>query len=571
MSLKIRDTIEECDILVVGGGIAGLMAAIAAGESNDRVILADKGDTRRSGSGATGNDHFVCFIPEVHGEDCLQEILDEMNDSMIGGNADSQLQHMFLSRTFEVVKDWHTWGINMQPHGFYEFNGHAFPERKRIFLKYDGHNQKEVLTKEAKKRSVRLLNKTPILEFLKNDENEIIGAIGLSLDLEEPELVLISCKAIIAATGNTSRLYPSITPSQLFNTAHCPGNAGAGRAAAYRAGAKLINLEIPNAHAGPKYFERCGKATWIGVIADTTGKAIGPFVDKPTKELGDITADVWLNVFSDKMKDGSGPVYMNCTQTSAEDMEYMKWGLTCEGDTALLDAMDAQGIDLSRDMVEFTKYRPMLIGRGIQIDAQAATNIKGLYAAGDEVGNFRCDISGAAIFGRIAGENAARFVQSSHPLSQNLPAHPVVLKKAAFIEQLLSHEGGAGWQEFNQGIQQILNDYAGIEYVRSEPLLKAGLCYLAQLERNAVDELSVQTSHDLMRALECFDLLQIGQLLCQCALERRETRGLHKRSDYPFTNPLLSKKMLTIYADQNLNPVVEWRSMNQDYGQKPAV
>ncbi|MFV0527287.1 MAG: FAD-binding protein [Lachnospiraceae bacterium] len=571
MSLKIRDTIEECDVLVVGGGIAGLMAAIAAGGHSDSVLLADKGDTRRSGSGATGNDHFVCFIPEVHGADALQEILDEMNDSMIGGNADSELQRMFLSRTFEVVKDWDTWGINMQPHGYYEFNGHAFPERKRIFLKYDGHNQKAVLTKEARKRNVRLLNKTPILEFLKNDADEIIGAIGLSLLAEEPELVLISCKAIIAATGNTSRLYPSITPSQLFNTAHCPGNAGAGRAAAYRAGAKLINLEIPNAHAGPKYFERCGKATWTGVIADTTGKAIGPFVDRPTKELGDITADVWLSVFSDKMKDGTGPVYMNCTQTSPEDMEYMKWGLTCEGDTSLLDAMDAQGIDLSKDMVEFTKYRPMLIGRGIQIDAQAATNIKGLYAAGDEVGNFRCDISGAAIFGRIAGENAARFVRDARAQSHNLHTHPVVRQKTEFIEQLLSHAGGAGWQEFNQGIQQILNDYAGIEYVRSEPLLQAGLQYLAQLEKNAREEISVRTSHDLMRALECFDLLQIGRLLCLCALERKETRGLHKRSDYPFTNPLLSKKMLMIFTDENQAPVVQWRSMNQEYGTKPVL
>ena len=81
--------------------------------------------------------------------------------------------------------------------------------------------------------------------------------------------------------------------------------------AAANVGAKLINLEFPNTHAGSKFFERCGKATWIGVISGPDGKAVGPFVKKPDKELGDITADVWHSVFEDKMKDGTGPVYMN--------------------------------------------------------------------------------------------------------------------------------------------------------------------------------------------------------------------------------------------------------------------
>ena len=64
--IRISDEIKECDVLVVGGGIGGLMAAIAAAEGGAKVILAEKSDTRRSGSGATGNDHFNCYIPEYH-------------------------------------------------------------------------------------------------------------------------------------------------------------------------------------------------------------------------------------------------------------------------------------------------------------------------------------------------------------------------------------------------------------------------------------------------------------------------------------------------------------------------
>lgn len=557
--IKIQDEIKVCDVLVVGGGIGGLMAAIASADGGASVIVAEKSDTRRSGSGATGNDHFACYIPEVH--QCeLETILDELNNSMIGGNADPYIQRKFLERSFEVVKDWNKWGINMQPHGEWEFNGHAFPGRKRFFLKYDGHNQKEVLTNEAKKRGVVIENKTPVIEFLTGDNGEIIGAVGIDITKEEPTLKLFKAKAIISTTGNTSRLYPSITPSQMFNTAHCPNNAGAGRAAAFRAGARLINLEIPNTHVGPKYFERCGKATWIGVISGPEGKAVGPFIKKPSKELGDITADVWHSVFQDKMRDGSGPVYMNCTETAPEDMEYMRWGLTCEGDTALMDAIEAAGASFETDMFEFTKYEPILIGRGIEIDDNGATNVKGLYAAGDEVGNFRADIAGAAVIGRFAGEDASRYCKVTSHTNSDLRENERVKTIAQRYSELLDNDGSSSWEEFNQGIQSILNDYAGIQFVRFETLLKAGLTYLDHLEESAKKQLHVKNAHELMRAQECYDLLQLGHLICETALERKESRGMHRRSDYPFTNPLLNKQMLTI-RKVNENDVLEWRAM----------
>lgn len=555
--IKINDNILESDILVVGGGIGGLMAAIAAADAGSSVIVAEKSDTRRSGSGATGNDHFNCYIPEYH--QCeLEVIRQELDNSMVGGHADPYIQTKFLERSFEVVQDWYKWGINMKPHGEWEFNGHAFPGRKRIFLKYDGHNQKQVLTNEAKKRGVIIQNKTPITEYLTDDSGKIIGAVGIDIRGEEPILTIFKVKAVISATGNTSRLYPSITPSQLFNTAHCPNNAGAGRAAAYRAGARLVNLEIPNTHAGPKYFERCGKATWIGVISDSTGEAIGPFVKKPDKELGDITADVWHSVFRDKMEDGTGPVYMNCTETAKEDLDYMKWGLVCEGDTALLDALSDNDIEFERDMVEFTQYEPILIGRGIEIDEHGRTNVPGLYAAGDEVGNFRADIAGAAVIGRFAGEDSSRYVKTASAYDGDILKHKKVTEIRDKYTALLENEGVSTWQAFNQGIQQILNDYAGIKYVRSKTLLDAGLLYLGQLKERAASELSVKNSHELMRAIECFDLLELGRLICLTALERKETRLMHRRSDFPFTNPLYNNKFLLIHQE-NGHDILEWR------------
>lgn len=553
--IEVKNEIKQCDVLIVGGGIAGLMAAIAAADKGAKVIVAEKADSRRSGSAATGNDHFLCYIPEVHGE--LEDYVDELAISLVGDRCDRTLQTQMATRSFEVVQDWEKWGVNMRPHGEWEFNGHAMPGHMRIWLKYDGTQQKPVLTKEAKKRGVEIDNHSPISEFLTDDDGKIIGAIAIDVSKEQPAVKLYQAKSIVTATGIGMRLYPSVTPGWMFNLCNCPAGVGTGRAAGYKAGATLINIETGWTHAGPKQFERCGKATWIGVLKDREGKPVGPFVTKPTKELGDITADIWQACFVEKRANGTGPVFMDCTETAPEDMEYMRWGFKCEGDTSLLDAMDKQGIDLGEDMVEFTKYKPNLQGKGLEVDVHHATSVPGLYCAGDEAGNINGGIGGAAVTGRIAGENAAEYVKGIDGFA-DISAHPVVKDAIAFYTELMEREEGASWKELNIASQQILDDYAGITYVRSESMMKAGLTYLEQLDEAARKSVKCSNAHELMRALEAFDILYISKLIVRSALERKESRGMHQRSDYTFTNPLLNGMLVTI-KDEDGKPVTGMR------------
>lgn len=545
----------EVDVLIAGGGIGGLMAAISAADQGVSVIVAEKANTRRSGSGATGNDHFTCYIPEVHGPD-IELIVKELMNSLLGNYQDITMVKNFLEQSFDRVKDWHNWGINMKPHGFWEFTGHAYPGRPRIFLKYEGYNQKEVLNEQAKKRGVRIENHTPITELIV-ENGEIVGAIGINIKNEKPVLKIFRAKSVILTTGTANRLYPPISPGWLFNTAFCPSNTGSGRAMAFRAGAKLINMELPNTHAGPKYLARCGKATWIGVYKDPYGKPVGPFVEKPSKELGDITADVWNTVFTDYHKSGKGPVYIDCTEISEDDLQYMIWGLKHEGNTAMLNYMAEEGIDLRRHVVEFMKYEPNLIGsRGIEIDTRAETNIKGLYSAGDEVGNFRADIAGAATYGWIAGRSAAeraKEIKGFHDAENN----ELVKERIKFYTEITERNIGPSWKEANLALQQIMNDYAGIT-VRSETLLKAGLKYLRDLKRKVTNTIMAVDSHNLMRTLEVMDLIDCGEVIFLTAMERKETRGLHVRSDFPFTNPLLQDKFLTIRQEKG-EIKLEWR------------
>jgi succinate dehydrogenase/fumarate reductase flavoprotein subunit len=531
------------EVLVVGGGIGGLMAAINAARNGAQVVVAEKANTKRSGSGATGNDHFACYIPEVHGGD-IEPIITENLNSLHGDMQDMPHVVRFLEHSFERVQDWHSWGINMKPHGEWDFSGHAFPGRPRMFLKYAGNNQKEVLTKQAKKAGAKIINHLPIIDVL-TEGGRVVGALGLRIGKDEPVLQVIQAKAVILTTGTANRLYPpAANKGYMFNVAFCPACTGAGRAAAYRAGARLVNMEMPNRHAGPKLMSRCGKATWIGVLRDPHGEAVGPFVTKPTRRLGDITADVWNSVFSDMMKSGRGPTYMDCTGISEEDMEYMRWGFTVEGDTSLLDNMDREGVDLRRHMVEFMQYEPFLIGcRGIDIGLDGQTSLPGLYAAGDEVGNFRADISGAASFGWFAGEHAAKAVKD---LPQaDAAKNQLVEQKRQMCSEFMDRGQGASWKEANVTLQMIMQDYAGVE-VRSESLLKAGLKYLGDLKAMSLAGLQAENSHSLMRCLEALDLMDCGEMIMHSALARKESRGRHHRSDYTFTNPLLANKFVTI-------------------------
>lgn len=544
----------SCDVAIIGGGIAGLMAAIAAADKGANVILLDKANTKRSGAGATGNDHFLCWIPEKHGD--ISVVYDEFMDSQNATSNDTPLVMRFLETSPKIVKMWDEWGINMRPTGDWHFEGHAYPGRPRIFLKYDGHNQKKVLTAEAKKRGVRIINHSPVLDIFTGD-NGVSGVLALDVSGDEPAFRLIRTKAVVAATGYVSRLYTTDpTPSQMFNTNMCPSGTGDSIAQAFRVGANLVNMEKTYRHAGPRFLARCGKATWIGVYRYPDGKPVGPFVTEPNVETGDMTSDVWSSAFTDLKLSGRGPAYMDCSGASKEDLEHMRWAMKCEGLTALIDYMDREGIDPGKHAVEFGQYEANLVTNGIEIDINGESNVRGLYAAGDMMGNISGDIGAAAVYGWIAGHHAADYKSLPEPEGELKDSS----KRMAFYSDIFQREGGANWQEANFALQQIMTEYAdcGPHRVRSDSMLTAGIKYIGDLRKKIEREMTAGNAHELMRAAEVLNLLDLGEALMISARERKESRGRHLRSDYTFTNPLLRDKFLRI-RQENGEIKTEWR------------
>ncbi len=400
----MRERHIETDVLCIGGGIAGLMGAIRAAEGGARVLVAEKSNVLYSGSGGMGNDHFMCYIPEVHGPD-IEPVIADFQRGQQGGLRPRIFIQTWFERSYEIVKLWHQWGIPMKYNGQYEFAGHGFPGRYSHNLHYAGKEQKKILAREAEKRGAEILNRTMCFDLLY--ENGVVGG-AIGVNTQEDEVVVIKAKAVIVGTGSVMRLYPASTPARMFNTRLCPTCVGDGRAMAYRAGAELASMEIPMIRCGPKYMAKAGKATWAGVLRDPSGKPVGPFVDKPNNKYGDPVVDVYQDIFIDYKKTGRGPIYMDCDGLSDEELAYMLYWLRHEANTPLLNYLEEEGIDIRKNPVEFTTYEYELFPRGgILYNERAETSLPGLFAAGDE---FFGGISGAAVFGWIAGESAASYV-----------------------------------------------------------------------------------------------------------------------------------------------------------------
>ncbi len=328
---------------------------------------------------------------------------------------------------------------------------------------------------------------------------------------------------------------------------------GDGRVMAFRAGAELVGLDMPYKHQGPKYFARSGQATWVGVIKDAEGKPIGPFVTRPNRRYGDPVLEKYPTLFEDVTASGKGPVYMDCTDISPDDYEYMIYFMQHEGYASFLNYMSEEGIDLRKTPVEFGRYEIRING-GIYSNEKAETSLKGLYAAGDELFG---GIANAAIFGWIAGENAAKF-SAGKKISGMENSHALIVEKKAFVHAMKTREVGADWKEVNFALQQLMQDYAGS--IRSESMLRAGLTNIRRLKEKACHSLIAKNQWELVRCLEVLNLLDLGELIFVADLERKETRGGHVRRDYPVTNPMLDKSRLFV-KKVNDQIVTEWREI----------
>lgn len=542
-----------CDVLVVGAGAGGLMAAISSASTGSDVVLCEKGNARRSGGIAAGNDHFQVIIPGIHSESFRSSVIRE---AMGRGIADEDTVTQYVDRSHEVLQMWESWGIDMKRGESYEFAGHSLPgttgydggsgKTDRLFLHFSDADQCVKLERQAKKRGVRIFNRTMITELLKGPDGRIEGAIGVST--REPTLYVFQAKSTIVNKGGVSpaRLYPN--PNVRGYSMAEPGT-GDGVMAAYRAGARLHNAEFFRRQISLRFGPSSGKGTWIGVTRDDKGDPIAPpYLSEPVRELGDKAIEN-ADAVDRAWATGRAPVWMDPRGISPADEEYMRWGFNSEAMQAFVRWADAQSVSLRKTRFEFHGMQP---GSSMQLrfDRDHRASLEGLYAIGQG------GLSHSAVGGLIAGESAGKDARNAAHRELEESREQITRAKA-WYEELLEREGPqyAGWREAQWAVWQTMHCYAQPPQ-RTEGTLTAGHSQLLRVRDLATKTLGAGDPHDLCRCLEVLNLMEAAELVLLAVKERRESRGQALRQDYPCLNPLLNKHLIIEKRDDS--PAFSW-------------
>lgn len=537
MSKKEFKQAKEADVLVIGGGLGGCMAALRAHREGARVLVVEKANVRRSGGAGTGNDHFGGIVIPGLSQWAAEDLVRDHTE-LAFGFVNQELVYTMASEGFDRVKDLEKMGIE-----FYKKDGkyYLFPQlhKVRSTLYMGGRDIKPKLAKELQRQKIPVLNRTMVVDLLVRD-NQVVGAIGMNT--RDGSLTLFKTKSVVLTTGACFRLFMNVT-GVLMNTYYPPSSTGDGLSMALRAGATLTNMEGSNAIRGPKNLQRAGSGTyWPAKTVDAQGIPLDyPFPGESYYRWPAFTAG-WTRA---RVQEGKIrlPVFRDTTSLSSEEIEFIERGLREEGGCwILLEWMKKHGKNFRTHLMEDDTYeRRVSGGSGLFVNAQCQSTLSGLFAAGEVIAGLPWGAGpGAITLGWKAGGNAALHAQETTTLE---PLPDQVENTLTRIKSHSSREKDL-WADANLALQRIMSSYMGD--IRSEEGLKIGLYRLEEL----IGEWKIiaRNPHEMMRALEIENLSTIAKACLTAALERRASSRyhLHFRVDYPEWDPPEWKRWILV-------------------------
>lgn len=590
----------ECDVLVLGAGLAGAFAAIGAARQGKSVILMEKGTTARAGSAGSGFDHWeaACTNPgsKVTPKEVTEAYIDEQDHYSNG------IAHYIECREgWDRLLDIESFGGKIRDTED-EFAGADFrDDETKLMYAYDytncytlriwGTGFKPALYKECLRLGVRVLDRTEATSLLTRREGDrIIGIGACGMDVHTGKFYSISSKSTILAMSRPARVW-------LFNP-DLPGmcefrpmnSIGSGHAMGYRAGMEFTMMEksvrgefSAAGRSYPPYSTGNNHNTWYGAtMVDARGVEV-PYLDRDGNELKTVSErfhpapgqKFFLKggVIDEAKYEYRGPETMAWPELAKRgyklplyaDLSRMPemerkviWGMMVgqEGRTKIpvLQYYTDKGFDPEKHMLQsygtgwqsanFLGQERQLFGApgGVITDWNLMTNIEGVFAAGDQL--FAMDCGGAAsATGYYAGRKAAAYA-GEHELSE-CPEDQAREEKERLLAPL-GEDGDMNWKELNFAISKCMQNYCA--EVKCEELLDEGLDLLETFSREYVPRLKCSNPHDLMRTHEVMDILEVSKMILEaCKMRKSSSAPLYfERSDYPEMDPEEDRKFLTI-------------------------
>jgi succinate dehydrogenase/fumarate reductase flavoprotein subunit len=529
-------TVHMADVLVVGGGVAGCLAALEARAAGASVLIADKARfLERAGSVGGGVDQYLSTLssgPEWDTPEFLLLHIPALTDGLV----DMDVAEPVVHEIPQVLKRLEEIGINFRDSDTGEYlRTRAFGLPGEYHLNFDGKNFKYKIGRHTMSSGVSFLPRTMITDLVLDESGErVIGAVGFHC--RTGERYLIQAKSVVVATGDINRISRNAS-GMPFDSWHYPYNTGDGHAMALRAGADLVNMEFIEATLTPKGFSVQGTNSYAGLGAHFVNRHGERFMFKYDPKGEKARRTMLVDGVIQEVLAGNEPLYIDLRHLPEEILDHFVKTLGIDRHT-LPSYFAQRGIDIRREPIPLSiselsirRGGVYFRGSGLVVGPTGETNIVGLFSAGD-CSMVSGGIAGAAALGAIAGRGAADRALTSDfiPLGPDKVAEAIERMEAP-----LAVEVGQGWLDFENRIRDVVTDYVGVR--RTGPGLQKALGILEDLT-GSQDSIKAVGYHELMRSNESKSILLSVKMMAQAALDRTESRSgaSHRRLDYPETN-----------------------------------
>ncbi|HXV84290.1 MAG TPA: FAD-binding protein [Candidatus Binatia bacterium] len=537
--------ILDTDVLIIGGGVAGSLAAIGARELGARVAVIDKGGLlERCGSVAAGVDQILAVAedgPEWDTPDFLLQHIPRLTDYVV----DMKSVETFVRGLPGMLRKLEKLGVPFRdPATGKYFRHRTFGLPGEYHIDFDGSKFKPKISRAVIDSNAQIFLRSMAVNFLTH-KNQTVGASVFHI--RTGEYLFFRSKAIVLATGDTNRL--SRNSSGLpFDSWHCPYNTGDAQAMAARHGALLANMEFTENTITPKGISSQGTNSLTGLGAHFINAKGERFMLKYDPAGERARRDILTSAIVTETLAGNAPIYCDCRHLSEDILARLEETLGVDR-PSLPRWFKEKRIDLKREpfevtVSEFSSRRGGVYfrGSGILIDEKTATNIAGLFAAGDCC-TVSGGISGAAVMGYEAGKQAALFGRH-HGAQQRVQEQEIAVEQERLFYPCRVSDGISP-KDYEEKVRQIVTDYIG--YQRTEEKLRKAVEKLRGLGAET-STLRAHDYHELMRAHEACNIREVAEMVATSALERRESRGSysHFRADFPLRDDANWRKMIVL-------------------------
>ena len=520
--LIMSDIEHQCDVLIVGSGAAGMTLALQLARHHRVVMLCKEDPTEGSTYYAQGGVAAVL--------DDYDSVDSHIADTLAAGAGlcNEDVVQFTVERSAETIRWLIELGVKfdttVQSDGSTEFHlsregGHSF---RRVIHAADatGREIAETLGSHLSEYdNVSIMQHYVAVDLITRDKvglrgNDVIGAYTLNIATRQVELFRASC--VVLATGGASKVY--------LYTSNPDTASGDGIAMAWRAGCRVANLEFNQFHPTCLYHPKAKSFLISEALRGEGAKLLLPdghrFMSDFDERAELAPRDIVARAIDHEMKRlGCDCVYLDITH---RDESFIK-----EHFPNIYARCLQLGIDMARDPIPIVPAAHYTCG-GIVTDINGATDLPNLYAVGE------CSFTGFHGANRMASNSLLECMVFAQAAAQSINEQAATKNAHVEIptwdESQVTHSDedviiSHNWDE----LRSFMWDYVGI--VRTDKRLQRARRRAKLLQQEVTEYYSnYRISSDL---IELRNLIQVADLMIQCAIRRKESRGLHYTLDYP--------------------------------------